>query len=321
MFSVRNYNSLDLGKFVFAFAVVAIHTNPLINCDNIYITTIYEVLVRFAVPFFFITAGYLLASKFVQPLYAQENILRVQKQLKKITKMYLLWTLAYAPLAAGYFISTHTPLPRAFLIYLRGFIFVGEQYNSWPLWYLLATIYALILFWLVLKLKLSFGKLICIWASITIISITFDFLTKSDIIFPHQVQFVQLIVKYTTGTGRIFQGVTYIPLGMLLYYKKPPQWMNWLLFLGMGLLLGIANSHIVLTDLLRIAGAVGLFSIISYITLKNRPFYPFLRNTSMFIYLFNPYVYMDFILYVGIRYKNLRYRQLYSNIFIVFHNS
>ena len=159
----RQYNSLDFGKFIFAFAVIAIHTAPLIACDNAYITTVFNVLVHFAVPFFFITSGYLLASKFVRDFYAQQNISRVQAQLLKITKMYLWWTLAYAPLAIGHFISTDTSLPRAFLIYLRGFVFVGEQYNSWPLWYLLATIYALVLLWLILKFKFSFYKFTIIY--------------------------------------------------------------------------------------------------------------------------------------------------------------
>ena len=286
----HNYNSLDLGKFIFAFAVVAIHTNPLVACNNEYILCMYNVLVRFAVPFFFIASGYLLASKFVFPLPAHTNLTRIQNQLKKITKMYLWWTLAYFPLALGHFLSTNTSFPKAFLIYVRGFIFVGEQYNSWPLWYLLATLYALILLWIVLKLKFSPTKLFCIWLGVTCISIGFDFLAKTDVSLPLFAQQLQLLVKYTTGNGRIFQGITYIPLGIVLYYKTLPKWFNWMLFITIGIALTGVQNNIVLTDILRILAAVGMFSLMQGISLKDRFYYPFLRNTSLFIYLIHMYI-------------------------------
>ena len=53
-------------------------------------------------------------------------------------------------------IAAGVPLRNSVLMYIRGFFFWGEQYNSWPLWYLLSTVYALMLILLLLRRKLSY---------------------------------------------------------------------------------------------------------------------------------------------------------------------
>lgn len=57
---MKKYNSLDAGKLFMAVVVAAIHTEPLINCEINYINKIYDALKLVAVPFFFVTAGFLL---------------------------------------------------------------------------------------------------------------------------------------------------------------------------------------------------------------------------------------------------------------------
>lgn len=47
-----SYSSIDLAKFLMAFCVIAIHTQPLVNCNNDFILSIYDSVVRLAVPFF-----------------------------------------------------------------------------------------------------------------------------------------------------------------------------------------------------------------------------------------------------------------------------
>jgi peptidoglycan/LPS O-acetylase OafA/YrhL len=125
-----------------AIAVVAIHTHLLENCKNDIIIKIYSSIVELAVPFFFLTSGFLLSAKMSFSFNKKNDIIRTKKQTKKIVKMYILWTLIYLPLAVYHLLSSETSPVRATLIYIKGFIFVGEQYNSWPLWYLLSTIYA-----------------------------------------------------------------------------------------------------------------------------------------------------------------------------------
>lgn len=52
------YNNIDLIKFIMAFAVVAIHTNPLVDCKNDIVQIVYNNIVNMAVPFFFLTTGF-----------------------------------------------------------------------------------------------------------------------------------------------------------------------------------------------------------------------------------------------------------------------
>lgn len=60
---VKNYCGIDLIKFFMAIIVVAIHTHPLEHCSNEILIRIYNSIVSSAVPFFFISSGFLLGSK------------------------------------------------------------------------------------------------------------------------------------------------------------------------------------------------------------------------------------------------------------------
>lgn len=150
---INKKNSIDLVKFIMALAVVAIHTDPLINCFNRNILEIYNQIVNLAVPFFFLASGYLLAIRMTSNFSSNEDIQRVKYQLCKIIKMYLIWTVIYFPLAVYHYVSSKISLYGAILLYIRGFLFVGENYNSWPLWYLLSTIYAMIVIIMILKVR------------------------------------------------------------------------------------------------------------------------------------------------------------------------
>ena len=155
MMERRKFNSLDICKLLMAFCVVAIHTHPLEYCTITIANDIYESFVRMAVPFFFLSSGFLLAQKFDSSFTSQNNIAIVRKYLLKIIKMYMVWTIVYLPLAIYRFVSSEIGILRSVVLYIRGFVFIGEQYNSWHLWYLLSTIYALVFILTVLYLKLS----------------------------------------------------------------------------------------------------------------------------------------------------------------------
>ena len=87
MKSGRNYNALDAMKFVASLFVVGIHVHPFGDfsgkADYLFI-----VLARFAVPFFFVTSGFLLFKR----LKSEENPNRyVKSYVMRILKMYLFW--------------------------------------------------------------------------------------------------------------------------------------------------------------------------------------------------------------------------------------
>ena len=50
-------------KYIMSFCIIAIHMTPLKGIDNNIIYILYEVAVSIAVPFFFLSTGYLIGRK------------------------------------------------------------------------------------------------------------------------------------------------------------------------------------------------------------------------------------------------------------------
>ena len=55
----KQFNSIDLFKFIASIIVVGIHTITFQNCSNSLVKTIWEAVSIMAVPFFFLATGYL----------------------------------------------------------------------------------------------------------------------------------------------------------------------------------------------------------------------------------------------------------------------
>lgn len=62
--SNEKYNAIDLFKLIMAVCVIAIHTNPLYECNSKAVISIYNTLVCVANPFFFLSSGYLIGKKY-----------------------------------------------------------------------------------------------------------------------------------------------------------------------------------------------------------------------------------------------------------------
>lgn len=91
--SKQNYNSIDLFKLFFAFAVVSIHTRPLVYCSVDWITRLNEIIVTLAVPFFYIVSGFLLGKKISSR--NEYNSEPIKKLLFRFLKLYCAWTFVY----------------------------------------------------------------------------------------------------------------------------------------------------------------------------------------------------------------------------------
>lgn len=81
-------------KFIMAIVVVAIHTEPFHSSQhNMQIA--FNTFSGLAVPFFFISSGFLLGRR----MQGDSDILPAKKQLIKIIKLYVKWSVIYLPLA------------------------------------------------------------------------------------------------------------------------------------------------------------------------------------------------------------------------------
>lgn len=140
---MKHYNSIDLLKFLMSFFVIAIHT----AYDQVLLM---RLICPWIVPMFFVISGFLLQRRISMQRPVEvcgkhvENVLAtINSYIIKLVKLYILWTLLYLPLTFyGSCIVESNSLLRAFALFCRNVIFTGENHMSWPLWYLLALIWA-----------------------------------------------------------------------------------------------------------------------------------------------------------------------------------
>lgn len=209
-----NFNTIDLFKLLMAVAVVAIHTNPIVNWTNQTAIRIVVMIEGWAVPFFFTASGFFLFYTMKEP-YTKE-IKRIDRYLFKIIKMYCAWTLISFPLTLyGYFISENGII-SCVLSYVKYFLFVGKLYNSYHLWYLLSLIYALIAIRFMVKKKIKPVTIAIIAAGVHLFSECMLVLMENPDMTGKAVRKFVSFYQYVFNNGGIFSGMVYVSAGMLI---------------------------------------------------------------------------------------------------------
>lgn len=147
-----NYPDLDLMKLAMAFFVVEIHTRPL--RDVFVLETIVEGLDVLAVPFFFSASAFpcfkgLSVGDFA--VSGSKGSVRVRKTMGKLLQLYITWTVVFLPVTVFGAALQGTGILDGFVSFARGTLLIGESFCSWPLWYLLASVVAFALVYLLLR--------------------------------------------------------------------------------------------------------------------------------------------------------------------------
>ena len=206
-------------------------------------------------------------------------------------------------MAIFYYVDSGMSLKKSVFVFLRGFFLVGEHYNSWMLWYLLSTIYALIFIIICLKNHSSLIQITVYGSFIMIISILIDCLMNSTSVSAFPLRILQTVIGKTIVNGRILLGLFYIPLGMLLWYKRIR--IKYSLF---AFILSFTTScfvqNIFVSSLLRIVNSVALFSAVTKVNLPNAPRYAIYRKISTVMYFIHMYIWT---LYYSIAYGKKTY--------------
>lgn len=245
-----------------------------------------------AVPYFFLASGFLLGLSLEEPFNAQKNADMLKKFFLRMLKLYLIWSLIYVPLAVkGYCLGGAT-IVKAVKSYILYFLFVGEHYNSWPLWYLLSSIWTTI-FLLMLHHsgKTSFLKLVQYGILISIVSFSLNLLVSADddtLLFTERV--IKDVVNSSIKNGRIMMGAVYIPFGLYISKKKTDK-RNYLVFLLLGITLGICWDNQLLRGYSTMLSAVGLFGWSTYMNIENSDRVKHMGRMSTWIYFIHMYVY------------------------------
>lgn len=207
----EEYRILDVMKFVMAIVVVAVHTRPELSLSSLFVRHIFEAVYSIAVQFFFMASGFLLFRKISLPL-TDDGELRIKSYLKRMCKLYVLWTIVYLPLTVyGFYLDRISPL-KAVVVFFRNFLLVGENYMSWPLWYLLALIVAVSIIYILLKLKVSKGWIVVISVMMALLGVGLDYFKENSIMEPFTNLYFTTFLKTRNG---FFVGFLYVALGML----------------------------------------------------------------------------------------------------------
>lgn len=208
-----NYRLIDLLKFICAFLVIGIHTRPFQASSNLLDRLFYYDISNYAVPFFYACTGYFLIDK-----ASEENLhAKLIFRCKKILRIYFIWSAIYLPLTISGWITEGGLNPTYLILCLRNFVFVGENFYSWTLWYLNGLVFALLLIGILLK-NFSIKQIssIGVFAYLVGIGLTMlnGHLENLPLFLARPIE-LYFYVFVTTRNG-LFQSLVFLTFGMLM---------------------------------------------------------------------------------------------------------
>jgi hypothetical protein len=263
-----------------AIFVVAIHTHPFENYKLGFFERIYSMIVSSAVPFFFISSGFLVFEK----INDFSNLERIWKYSIKIIKLYCIWTLIYMPLTIyDYVVNDHAIVMDVFL-FIRGFFFIGEHYNSWILWYLLSLIYSIILIGILLKFNVPTIKIYAISILLFVFGNVMSFLVNNINDLYGILKTLVKLYSYAFGSGRLFTGMFYISAGIFIVKNKIKiNLVICICTMFFGILCNLFAPSL-LSSLSIAIYSIILFLLVLKIQLKNNIIYERFREASTIFY-------------------------------------
>lgn len=157
----ESYSGIDYFRFIAALLIVAIHTSPLSSFSETGNFIFTRIVSRVAVPFFFMTSGFFLISRYTC------NAEKLEAFIKKTTLIYGVAILLYIPINVynGYF-KMDNLLPNI----IKDIVFDGTLYH---LWCLPASIIGAAIAWYLVK-KLNYPKALMVASVLYLIGLFGD---------------------------------------------------------------------------------------------------------------------------------------------------
>lgn len=290
----KNYDAIDIAKLVSALLVVCIHTFPFADISMNANFVVVSILARLAVPFFFISSAYFFFRKidFHKSYRDSENKAVLIKYLKRLGKIYLIWSLLYLPYN---FILIHQ---GGFSIvsvirYLRDVLFTGSYYH---LWFLPSLMFSItVSYYTILK----FGvKKTMVFSSVCYI------IGMMGNLYPNLIEQIPVIghlfelyetVFVTTRNG-LFFGMIFVTLGAYaIRYPNKAEQNQISLYAGMSFVLLVIECLFLKLNgfiydlssmyLMLIPCVYFIFIRLLQVNMKPKPMYHTFRILSLLIYV------------------------------------
>ena len=299
-----NYDNVDLFKYIFSIVILILHLHPFLQTSYHLNLFFNNIVGRICVPFFFIVSGYFIAKK------EQKKKKYIDKYIKSIFYVYIVWCIIYIPIIIMYglsyldvvkeYLNNFNVLIIPFIPLILIFImfYVGTFYH---LWYFPALIISV---WILKKWKnkFSINKLLLISFVLLLIGASETYYGLIPISIKHYFNYYFNI--FITTRNFLFFGLFYVTLGYKLGLKKEIYVTNSfvkllicivLLFLETNFLQTIErlNSNIILSCFpLSYYLFINLIYFNNIINLKNNNLF---RSYSKYYYLVHPGIIFIFL--------------------------
>ena len=268
---IRDYTGIDIFKFIFSIAIVAIHVS-VHSIAGGGLPNMIEWFVNFGVPFFFIVSGFLMSNK-TATLSKDAEIREFFKHRSfKLFQIYGYWLLIYLPITIYITIRDHYDIWKSLKGYVFGVLFDGQSEYAWPLWFIYSMAIVFLIFSFLRTRKLSIIVLLIFTIAIIV---EWCYLT----LHIYEIEYVYRLTYRTLGGG------LYITAGMILY-RYP-------VFRGIipALICVCLSIVLFIYDLpfWELFGGFAFANLAIMIQLSPNKIYLRIRNLSMWIYFTHMY--------------------------------
>lgn len=279
----RQLSGVDLVKFVMAFAVIAIHVSAK-SAVGINFPEVIQWFNALAVPFFFITSGYLLGRKLndISPVDQKRKFLKSRSG--KLFKIFIYWLVIYLPITIYIYSLRDYPLWKDILSYIRCVIINGESQYAWPLWFIYSM--AIVCFILSKALFRKYSLLILTAAFIIV-----NFL-NSAVSLGYISDSSQVTGAFNTLTHRTLGGGIYMLAGIVIY-KYETVLRNY--YAVIAIIIYSLVSYFLNLPFSALAGGISLFLFALLIKMSESETFLTLRKLSMWIYYIHMLVIFPYI--------------------------
>ena len=207
------YELIDIMKFICAIFVIIIHSGIVKYESGTTQWYTINILLRIAVPFFFVASGFLFGKKYLDNKgKLKENSI---KQIKRLIIPYIFWIIIIIP----FMIYANELYKYNWIICLLK-LFRLIIFNGYHLWFILALIVAICMEYIFLKknkIKLAVFLSIILYC-IALLGNSYYFLIEDTFIQP----FIDIIIKiFTMVRNGIFVGFPLFTIGICIaFYEK-----------------------------------------------------------------------------------------------------
>lgn len=167
---IYDYTGIDIVKFVMSFAVIGIHAPEYLWPSDRTYPMMFEWLIRAAVPFFFITSGFLVNHK-LNNFNPSEKSRYLIRRAFKIFRIWCCWLLLYLPLTIWGMSHETEMYDTKILYYFKDVFLSGHSLYSQALWFLYSMAFVFLIWGYIMRFKGNIGVILlfCIFAIISII--------------------------------------------------------------------------------------------------------------------------------------------------------